>query len=276
MKFGICNEIFETWRDFERTAEYVRRIGYHGIEIAPYTFAPSVTEISVQQRNAIARAAEKVGLEIIGLHWILVGPKRLHLTHPDAAVRKATAAYLEEAVRLCADIGGKIIVFGSPKQRSLMDGVTYAQGFAYAQEVFTSVMPTCEACGVTLCMEPLTHLETNFCTTAEDTVRLIDAVSHPKFQLILDTKAMTFEKESRDTLIRKYARYLKHYHANDENLLGPGFGNVDFTPIFEALEQIGYDGYVSVEVFNFDPGPEAIAEKSLQYMQTRLQAVRTL
>jgi sugar phosphate isomerase/epimerase len=128
-------------------------------------------------------------------------------------------------------------------------------------------MPACEARGVTICMEPLTHLETNFCESAEETVRLIDAVAHPNFQLILDTKAMTFEQRSRAELIRAYAPYLRHYHANDENLNGPGWGDVDFAPIFEALRAIDFGGYVSVEVFNFEPGPEAIATKSLAYMK---------
>jgi sugar phosphate isomerase/epimerase len=131
-------------------------------------------------------------------------------------------------------------------------------------------MPACEARGVTICMEPLTHLETNFCLSAEETVRLIDAVNHPNFRLLLDTKAMTFEKESRADLIRKYAGYLAHYHANDENLNGPGWGNVDFTPIFQALKDIQYKGYVSVEVFDFTPGPEPIATKSLAYMKETL------
>jgi sugar phosphate isomerase/epimerase len=117
-------------------------------------------------------------------------------------------------------------------------------------------------------MEPLTHLETNFCISAEETVRLIQKIDHPNFRLLLDTKAMTFEKDGRPATIRKYAPYLAHYHANDENLNGPGSGNVDFGPIFDALRDIAYNGYASVEVFKFDPGPEAIARKSLAYMKS--------
>ena len=103
--------------------------------------------------------------------------------------------------------------------------------------------------------------------TKEETLRLIDAVGHPKFKLLLDTKAMEMEREDRATLIRRCAQYLKHYHANDPNLNGPGWGDVDFAPIFQALRDIGYGGYVSVEVFKFEPGPEAIATKSLEYMR---------
>jgi sugar phosphate isomerase/epimerase len=267
VKLGICSEIFKEWNDIARTVDYVKGIGYDGLEIAPFTFAPYVTDISVATRQNIVRCAQSADLEIIGIHWVFVGPEGVHLTHPDPQVRDFTGQYLIDLVNFCGDIGGSIIVFGSPKQRNVEEGVTYAQAFDHARAIFERAMPVCESRGVTICMEPLTHLETNFCQSAEETVRLIDAVGHPNYQLLLDTKAMTFEKESRGDLIRKYAKYLRHYHANDENLNGPGFGDVDYAPIFDALCEIDFKGFTSVEVFNFDPGPETIAEKSLAYMK---------
>lgn len=267
MKFGICSEIFKEWNDVGRTIDYVKSIGYDGLEIAPFTLATYVTEISAQTRADIVRRAAAADLDILGIHWVFVGPEGVYLTHPDAAVRTFTAQYLIDLVHFCGDLGGKVIIFGSPKQRNVMDGVTYDQAFGYAREVFEKALPTAAERGVTICMEPLTHMETNFCQSAAETVRLIDAVGHPNFQLILDTKAMAFEPEGRPALIRKYASYMKHYHANDENLNGPGFGDVDFAPIFEALKDVDFQGYVSVEVFNFEPGPEAIAQKSLAYMK---------
>ena len=267
MKFGICNEIFKEWNDIGRTIDYVKQAGYDGLEIAPFTLAQYVTDIPGATRREIVKRAAEANLEIAGIHWVFVGPEGVHLTHPDREVRDFTARYLGELVQFCSDIGGRIIVFGSPKQRNVGRDVTYNQAFDYAREIFSGVMPACEKHGVTICMEQLTHLETNFCQTVEETVELIDAVGHPHFQLLLDTKAMAFQKEDRPTLIRRYAKYLRHYHANDENLNGPGFGNVDFAPIFEALRDVGYQGYVSVEVFNFEPGPETIAVRSLEYMK---------
>ena len=78
---------------------------------------------------------------------------------------------------------------------------------------------------------------------------------------------MLDEPLGRPDTIKKYAPYLKHYHANDENLKGPGFGPVNFAPILKALKEIDYDGYVSVEVFDFDMGPVGIAARSFEYMQ---------
>lgn len=267
MKFGICSEIFKDWNDIGRTIDYVKETGYDGLEVAPFTLAQYVTDISDDVRREIVLRAEQAQLEILGIHWVFVGPDGVHLTHPDPAVRQFTNQYIIDLVHFCGDLGGRIIVFGSPKQRNVENGVTYDEAFDYARAAFEHAMPACEARGVTICMEPLTHLETNFCQSAAETVKLIEAVEHPNFRLILDTKAMTFEPEGRPALIRKYAHLLKHYHANDENMEGPGFGKVDFAPIFNTLKEIQFDGYISVEVFKFDPGPEAIAQRSLEYMK---------
>lgn len=267
MKLGICSEIFKEWNDVARAIAYVKETGYDGLEVAPFTLAQYVTDIPEQTRREIVTRANENDLDILGIHWVLVGPEGVHITHPDKAMRDFTVQYLVDLAHFCGDIGGKVMIFGSPKQRNVEAGMTYEQAFDNAVEVFSRALPACEERGVTICMEPLTHLETNFCTSAEETVRLIDKVNHPHFRLLLDTKAMTFEEEGRPATIRKYGQYLAHYHANDENLNGPGWGEVDFGPIFEALRDIGYQRYVSVEVFKFEPGPEAIATKSLEYLR---------
>jgi sugar phosphate isomerase/epimerase len=267
VKFGICSEIFKEWNDMGRTIAYAKEVGYDGLEIAPFTLAQYVTDISAKTRREIVAKAQETGVEIVGIHWVLVGPDGVHINHPDQTVREKTAQYLIDLARFCGDVGGKVMIFGSPKQRTILEGLTYQQAFDYTVEAFEKALPACAERGVTICMEPLTHLETNFCTSAEETVRLIKRINHPNFRLLLDTKAMAFEKEGRAATIRKYAKYLAHYHANDENLNGPGWGDVDFGPIFAALRNINYQGYVSVEVFKFEPGPEAIATRSLEYMR---------
>ena len=267
MKFGICNEIFKDWQDIGRTINFAKETGYDGLEIAPFTLAPRVTEISQQTRRDVVKHAKQADLDLLGLHWLLVGPDDVYLTHPDQTVRDRTAQYIVDLAHFCGDIGGRIMVFGSPKQRNLMDGVSYSDAMDYAAEVFERALPTLEDRQVTLCLEPLSTKETDFLTNAAEAVKLIERLDHPNFQLLLDTKAMAEERAGRPATIRKNAKHLAHYHANDENLEGPGFGDVDFAPIFQALKDAGYNGYVSVEVFKFDPGPEAIAKRSLEYMR---------
>jgi sugar phosphate isomerase/epimerase len=91
--------------------------------------------------------------------------------------------------------------------------------------------------------------------------------------LHLDVKAMSSEATAVPELIAQYGGQAGHFHANDANLRGPGFGPVDFVPIFRALRDAGYDRWVSVEVFDYKPDPETIARESLAYMHRCLAAV---
>ena len=267
-KYAICNETFKDW-SWERTLELVAQVGYDGLEVAPFTLAEKVTDIDARRRGELRRAAEAAGVPVIGLHWLLVKPAGLHLTTPDDAVRNLTADYFVELVRFCADLGGRVMVIGSPKQRSLLPGVSREQGLKNARGVFERALPEAARLGVTLAIEPLTPRETDFINTAEDGIGLIEAIRHPNFRLHLDVKAMTgSEKRPLPDVIRASAKHLAHFHSNDPNLLGPGMGSVDHRPILAALKEAGYEGYVSVEVFDYTPGAEKIARDSLRYLRS--------
>ena len=266
MKFAICNETFLDW-PFEKAFAFARECGYTGIEIAPFTINPDVRQISTERRSEVRRQAESAGLQTIGLHWLLAKTQGLYLTSPDASIRRATAGYVEELARLCRDLGGSIMVFGSPLQRNLQPGVSYDDGMKYAAEVFQSAMPVLEDLDVTLAVEPLGPADGNFLLTAADGVKLIEMVVSPHCRLHLDCKAMASESTPIPEIIRRCAPWLVHFHANDANKLGPGFGDLDFVPIFEALGEIDYQGWVSVEVFDYSPGIERLARESIEYMQ---------
>lgn len=272
MRFAICNETFVDW-EWERMLECISQLGYHGVEVAPFTLADRASEISDQRRRDLRNSALRSGVPVIGLHWLLVKPEGLYVTTPDDAVRNRTADYFVDLVRLCADLGGSLLVIGSPKQRNLLPGITKAKAIGYAKEVFERALPEAERSGVTMAIEPLTPRETDFINTAADGIELIQAINHPNFRLHLDVKAMS-GSESRPIpeIIRASAQYLHHFHANDPNLLGPGMGEVDHRPILRALKEIDYRGYVSVEVFDYRPGAELIARQSLNYLN-RLDAV---
>src|SRR5688572_6777184 len=114
VRFAICNETFGE-RPWEEVCRFVAETGYDGIELAPFTFAPSVEEIGAGERARIARVARDAGLEVVGLHWLLVSPPGLHINAPDPALRRRTAEYLRALVHFCGDVGGRVMIFGSPK-----------------------------------------------------------------------------------------------------------------------------------------------------------------
>lgn len=266
MKFAICHELFENW-DWERQCRFIAETGYQGIELAPFTLAPRITDVSAERRQTLRKQAEDHGLQIMGLHWLLAKTEGLHLTTHDAATRQRTADYLKELAQACGDFGGEVLVFGSPAQRNLGADVSREQGHAYAAEVFRKVAPVLAARNVKLCLEPLTPKETNFMMTCAETMEIVRMVDHPNVCLHQDVKAMLSEPTPIPELIATYRPHVGHFHVNDSNLLGPGMGETDFTPIFTALRDHHYDGWVSVEVFDYKPGCEFIARRSMEYMQ---------
>jgi sugar phosphate isomerase/epimerase len=266
MRFATCNEHFEGW-EFGRLCQYVKSVGYDGVELAPFTLAPAITDVDAARRAELRRQAADAGVEIIGLHWLLAGTQGFYLTSPDDAVRARTAGYLVELAKATRDFGGDLMVFGSPKQRSLLPDVSWERAFDLATDTFRRAMPGVADCGVMICMEPLAPVETDFINTCEEGARLMEAVAHPNFVLHLDVKAMSSEDRPITDLIRQYIPRAGHFHANDPNKRGPGFGEVDFGPIFRALRESGYDRWVSVEVFDYTPDPETIASRSIEYMQ---------
>lgn len=266
MRYAICNETFEGW-DHARVCATVAELGYTGLEVAPFTLAPRITEVSAARRAELRRQAEAAGLHIIGLHWLLAKTEGFMLTSPESAVRRRTAEYLVELARCCRDLGGDLMVFGSPAQRRIPTGATRAQAADYALDTFTQAMPGISEAGVRLCLEPLAPAEADFLNTCAEAVALLDRLPHPNFVLHQDVKAMSSEAESIPALIHRYASRLGHFHANDANRRGPGFGDVDFVPIFRALKEVGYSGWVSVEVFDYTPDPVTIARESIRTMR---------
>ena len=266
MKFAVCNEIFQGWK-LEEVFAHAARLGYAGVEIAPFTLADSVSEVSAGKRQRLRQAAARSGVEIAGIHWVLVKPEGLYINHPKAGIRARTAAYFTELVDFCADLGAKVMVVGSPKQRNLLPGVSREQGWEWAGATFRPAVARAEERGVTVCFEPLGPGETNFINTAAEALEFVGRLNSPRFQIILDVKAMCSEARPIPELIRQAWPHFAHFHANDKNLKGPGFGEVDFKPIAAALKAVGYQGYVSVEVFDFSEGAEAIARRSLEYLK---------
>jgi sugar phosphate isomerase/epimerase len=272
MKFALCNETFAD-RPLAEGFALAAECGYTGIEIAPFTIDTDVRRISPKQRQDVRRAADAAELEVVGLHWLLAKTEGFHLTTADARVRRATGEYLAELARLCRDLGGSILVLGSPQQRNLLPGVSPLQAMDHAAEVFASLVPVLEETQVTLAVEPLGPAEGDFLNTAAEAVELIERIGSPLCRLHLDCKAMSSESVPIPELIHRHRHEMVHFHANDPNRQGPGFGELDFRPIFDALGQIDYRGWVSVEVFDYAPGPERLARESIEYMRGVLEEI---
>ena len=266
MKYAFCNELFGD-RPFEEAFRVARDLGYTGIEIAPFTLAKDAHAVTPEQRESVKRLVADLGMEVVGLHWLLAKTEGYYLTSPDADLRRRTGEYLATLTHLCADLGGTLMVLGSPVQRNLLPGVTHEQAMEYAADAIRFAVPALTERGITLALEPLGPKEGNFLNTAALGIELAQMIDSPQVRLHLDVKAMSTEAIPIPDILRASAPWMAHFHANDPNLLGPGMGDVDFVPIFAALKEIAYDGWVSVEVFDYAPGPERILAESMACMR---------
>lgn len=266
MRFAICNE---HWGDapFEAVCEDAAACGYEGLELAPFTLKDDARELTIADAVRLTRVARSFGLEIIGLHWLLTRPAWLSITTPDPMLYKDTLKFGRQLARICGALGGKVMVWGSPKARTIAPEWHRGDSMKRAVELVRSVAEVAHQNGAVIAMEPLARKETNFLNTAAEGIDFCKAVDHPACKLHLDVKAMSDESKSIPDIIRDSKEWLVHFHTNDPNLLGPGMGEVKYEPIIAALREVGYHGWLSTEVFDYSPGAKVIAEKSIGYLK---------
>jgi sugar phosphate isomerase/epimerase len=279
MKFAICNEIFpqssktpDAWpirRQFEAAAE----IGFDGIEISPFTLNKLVTEITDEQKAEIVACSRDTGVKVAGIHWLLVGPTGLHVTDPDSAVRQRTIAYFRELVKFGLEIGGEMMVVGSPVQRAIQEGVTYEQAWQWFKEAMTAAAQTPGAEAFRICIEPLAAAtRNNFIHKAAEARKMAQEINLPNVGVIIDTYSGSQEEDDLPAAIRETADLLYHYHCNDLNMRAPGWGDTDFVPIMQALLDINYRHYCSIEVFDFELDPYEHAKVGLETLKSAREA----
>jgi sugar phosphate isomerase/epimerase len=274
IKISICNELFQGW-PIEKVFEYTSQLGFDGVEISPFTLADSVNEISPKRRKFIRHAAEENGIEIVGLHWLLMKPEGLSINHPDEIIRIETQEYIEALIHFCADIGGKILVHGSPHQRNVQEGWDFQEAWDFAKETFKTCLKVAQQRNVLYCIEPLTQTTTNFINTVAEAIQFVKEVRHPNFKMVFDCRSASVQEKSiSEALLRALdSGYLRHIHVNDANGRGPGFGEFNFIPVLRMLTKNGYKGYISVEVFDFSPDPQTIASRSIGYLRGILETL---
>lgn len=275
MKIALCNEVLQPM-PFAKQCEFAKAVGYDGMELAPFTFSDEPHLMIPAERTAIRRAAREAGIDITGLHWLLLTPRGLSITSADEAVRRRTIDVMLRLIELCHDLGGSVLVHGSPAQRAVPPGDSPGVARARACECLATVADHAYAAGVTYCIEPLAPSETQVINTIAEAAAIVDEIGSPALRTMIDTSAAgRAEEEPLAALADRWlpTGRLGHIQVNDRNRRGPGEGDDRFAPFFAALVRHGYQGVVAVEPFKYVPNGQATAARSIGYIRGILESI---
>jgi D-psicose/D-tagatose/L-ribulose 3-epimerase len=272
-RYSVCNEVFEKW-DFAKTCRAIRDAGFEGIEISPFTLAENLDQISVARRRELRDIIRSEGLAFAGLHWLLVTPKGLHVTTAEKETRIRSWNYVRKLVDFCADLGdGGIMVFGSPKQRG-SQGNTREEATRNLRDGLAAVAPHAGERGVTILIEPLPSKDTDVVNTLEQAVRMLKEINNPAIQTMFDFHNTPDEQEPFEVLVKRYYPHIRHIHVNEMDGRYPGTGRMDYLPVFQTLVDLKYSRWVSLEVFDFKPGPVEIVRATMQFYRNMEKRLR--
>ena len=275
MRIALCNEVL-AGMPLQRQCEYAARLGYDGMEIAPFTLNASPEKISTADAATTRSIVEASGLVVTGLHWLLVKPEGLSLTDPDASVRNRTLEVMVHLIGLCAELGGSVLVHGSPKQRQIAPGETHAVALARLQDALAQVALAAARVGVTYCIEPLSRRETSLVNTVAEAAELVRSINHPNLRTMIDCSAAALtETGPVPSLVDRWlpTGLIAHVQVNDPNRRGPGQGEMKFAPILAALKRHNYTGTIAVEPFDYSPDGPTAAAFSAGYLRGLLEAL---
>jgi D-psicose/D-tagatose/L-ribulose 3-epimerase len=273
MKIALCNEVLKAL-PFAEQCRVAAALGYDGLEVAPFTLAADPMEIDDAQAREYGRIARDHGLALSGLHWLLVAPAGLSIVSADAALRRRSTAVMQRLVELCALMGGRYLVHGSPRQRSVPPGEAREAALARAQECLAAAARTAQQCGVVYCIEPLSRAETDVVNTVAEAVELLQGISSPALKTMIDCSAAgQAEREDIPALMRRWmpTGHIAHVQVNDPNRRGPGQGGMRFAPILAALREMQaaghYGGIIAVEPFDYVPDGMGSAARAIGYLR---------
>ena len=278
MKFGVNTFIWSATFEKENLPllPVVKEKGFDGVELPLFRPADFLT-------SEIRQGLEANGLECTICSVLVSG---FSLISDDADVRTRTIAHMKDCVKTAADVGARIIA------GPLYSPVGYLPGrrrtadeWKWAIEGYQALGDTLTANHVTLAIEPLNRFETFFLNTAADSVALCDAVNHPNVGILFDTFHANIEEKDIAAGYRTVAKHLKHVHTCENDRGIPGSGHVEWPAVFQALRDIQYDGWLTIESFGFALGdlssaaaiwrdieatPESIAFEGVKFLKQNM------
>jgi sugar phosphate isomerase/epimerase len=269
----MCNEAFEKL-PFAEACAAMRKAGYGGIEIAPFTLGEKPCDVSAARRRELRDIMASEGLAFVGLHWLMASPKGLNVTGPDAELRRRSWDHIRDLIDLSADLGPDgVLVFGSPEQRRTSGGLNRAQATYHFMEGFAAVAPHAESRQVTVLVEALPIGQCDVVQTLEEAAGIVRQIGSAAIRTMFDVHNAVDEVDPHGVVVDRYFDVIRHVHVNELDGKHCGAATArpyDFKPVFEVLARRGYQGWISLEAFDFSFGAEPIANESLRHLESEI------
>ena len=245
MKLAISNIAFPSY-DHRYELRHLRKIGFDGLEVAPSKVWEDTWGVTPSQVKSYRRQIEKAGLKVVGLHSLFFDQPGLGLFR-GVEVRKKTIKFLVHLSKICSDLGGRSLVFGSPKARQRKDLSVFAADVETIS-FFSELSEAIETHETFFVIEALSRNETDYIHSALHALEITKKVDRKELQCHLDAKAIVDSGEMNIDVFQKIGTMLSHFHANDPQLGILGESNkVDHALLGKLLKAIDYKGYVTAE-----------------------------
>jgi sugar phosphate isomerase/epimerase len=246
---------FVFWDDLAAGCRKARELGFDAVEVfPPGPDAIDPTELrGLLDDNGLSLAA--VGT---GAGWV---KHKLTLTSPEEVIREKAIAFIRSIMELAAQFEAPAII-GSMQGRAA-ESVTKPIALRFLGNALFKLDEIATDLGVALLYEPLNRYETNLINTLAEGVQFLKGLSTQNVKLLADLYHMNIEETNLADALRAAGPYVGHIHFADSNRKAAGLGHTDFTPIVKALREIGYEGYLSAEVFPL-PDSDTAAKQTIE------------
>jgi sugar phosphate isomerase/epimerase len=246
MKIAISNIAWESHEE-EAVAEVMQDLGIQGVEIAPTKIWRSPLSADSSEILSYRKFWESRGIQIVAMQSLLFGKPELTIfQNPEN--RQATFDYLSKIIQLGSNLGAKVLVFGSPKNRRV-ENLELKEAEEIAISFFHDLGQVAASNGMVFCIEPNpVAYSCNFVTNFQQGLDLVNQVNSNGFGLHLDAAAMTLSEENIETAIEKSIAKLCHFHISEPYLAPVGTGNVAHQLCAQTLGKQKYHGWTSIEM----------------------------
>ncbi len=242
-------------------------IGCKGIELATNMIWDEPLNASMVQRRELRKKVEDAGLKVTGLQSLLFTHRELTIFGNESS-RMKMLDYLTHLMDLCRDLGGNVLVFGSPGNRNIKNNMPYSQAYEVAVNFFRKIGELAAERGVCFCIEPLGKVETNFINSVAEGEKLIkDCGNSVGLGLHIDCKGLIDESEYNAPYLEESFSRAKHVHVRDSGLKPPGTTGFDHSLISKRINKSGYSRFLSVEMRRVDEDVEGAIGRALEYVK---------